>query len=97
MDADKIPKLVASPGTRGFDPIGTDETRVLLIVLLMVGLILLIVCVNVANLLLSRAAARQRESAVCLALGAARLRLLRQYLVESLTLAAAGGLAGSRR
>ncbi|MGH9656529.1 MAG: ADOP family duplicated permease, partial [Bryobacteraceae bacterium] len=94
IDPKKVPKLISSPGARGFDPIGTDESRVLWIVLLMVGLILLIVCANVANLLLSRAAARQRESAVCLALGAARLRLLRQYLVESLTLAVAGGLAG---
>lgn len=94
IDPAKIPKFVSSPGAHGFDPIGTDKARPLLIVLLMVGLILLIVCANVANLLLSRAAARQRESAVCLALGAVRLRLLRQYLVESLTLAAAGGLAG---
>lgn len=94
MDAAKIPKLISSPGRRGFDPVGRDETRVLWIVLLMVGLILLIVCANVANLLLSRAAARQRESAVCLALGAARLRLLRCYLIESITLAAFGGLAG---
>ena len=90
----KIPKLISAPGERGFDPVGTDKAQALWILLLLVGLILLIVCANVANLLLSRAVARQRESAVCLALGAPRLRLLRQYLIESAALAAAGGLAG---
>jgi len=90
----KVPKLVTGPGSRGFDPMGTDKAQALWILLLLVGLILLIVCANVANLLLSRAIVRQRESAVCLALGAGRFRLLRQYLIESLTLAAAGGLLG---
>jgi predicted permease len=94
IDEGKIPRLVTLPGERGFDPISRDHARALWIILLLVSLILLIVCANVANLLLARAVARQRESAVCLALGAARLRLLRQYLIESLTLAAAGGLAG---
>ncbi len=90
----KIPQLIASDGERGFDPMDTDHRRALWIIMLLVGLILLIVCANVANLLLARSLARRRESAVCLALGAARLRLLRQYLIESLTLAAIGGLAG---
>ncbi len=94
LEGNKIPKLMSSPGERGFDPVGTDQSRALWILLFLVGLILLIVCANVANLLLSRAVARQHESAVCLALGAGRLRLLRQYLIDSVTLAAAGGLAG---
>jgi predicted permease len=90
----QVPELVTAPGRRGSEAISVSDTDALRILMLLVGPLLLLVCANVANLLLARAVARRRESAMRLALGAPRSRLFRQHMLESGVYAALGGAAG---
>jgi predicted permease len=84
--------VFASPD--GINPLRYDSTQPLLILMGIVGLVLMLACVNLSGLLFARAAARQREVSIRLAIGAGRWRLVRQLLTESLVLATSGAMLG---
>jgi predicted permease len=87
-------RLRVATAAMGYSGLRNDFSTALIVLMCMVGLVLLIACANVANLLIARGFMRQKEMAMRLSLGASRGRLVRQLLVESLVLSFAGGLVG---
>jgi predicted permease len=87
-------RLHAVSAAMGYSGLRNDFSTALIVLMCMVGLVLLIACANVANLLIARGFMRQKEMAMRLSLGASRGRLIRQLLIESLVLSFIGGAVG---